>query len=33
MDLYYEDTDGAYFENKQWDELDKAGLVGKNHLH
>ena len=28
-DLYYEDTDSMYIENKHWDKLDKAGLVGK----
>ena len=27
--LYYEDTDSINIENKLWDELDKAGLVGK----
>ena len=26
--LYYEDTDGIDIENKHWDKLDKAGLVG-----
>ena len=31
-DLYYEDTDSMYIENKHWDKLDKAGLVGKNLL-
>ena len=31
-DLYYEDTDSRYIENKHWDKLDKAGLVGKNRL-
>ena len=29
IDLYYEDTDGMYFEIKQWVKLDKAGLVVK----
>ena len=29
-DIYYTDTDSLYIENKYWDELDKAGLVGKN---
>ena len=29
-DLYYKDTDSMYIENKHWDKLDKAGLVGKN---
>ena len=28
--LYYEYTDGMYVENKHWEKLDKAGLVGKN---
>ena len=28
-DLYYTDTDSLYIENKHWDKLDKAGLVGK----
>ena len=31
-DVYYNDTDSLYIENKQWDELNKAGLVGKNLL-
>ena len=31
-DLYYEDTDSMYIENKHWDKSDKAGLVGKNRL-
>ena len=31
-DLYCEDTDSMYIENKHWDKLDKAGLVGKNRL-
>ena len=31
-DLYYTDTDSLYTENKHWDKLDKAGLVGKNFL-
>ena len=31
-DLYYEDTDSMYIENKHWDKLDKAGLFGKNLL-
>ena len=30
--LYYTDTDCLYFENKRWDQLDKAGLVGRNLL-
>ena len=32
IDLYYEDTDSMYMENKYWDKLDKAGLFGKNLL-
>ena len=31
-DVYYTDTDSLYIENKQWDKLEKAGLVGKNLL-
>ena len=31
-DLYYEDTDSMYIENKHWDKLNKAGLFGKNLL-
>ena len=31
-DVYYSDTDSLYIENKYWDILDKAGLVGKNLL-
>ena len=31
-DFYYEDTDSMYIEDKHWDKLDKAGLVGKNLL-
>ena len=31
-DLHYEDTDSIYIENKHWDKLNKAGLVGKNLL-
>ena len=31
-DVYYTDTDSLYIENKHWDKLDKAGLVGKNRL-
>ena len=30
--VYYTDTDSLYLENKHWDKLDKAGLVGKNRL-
>ena len=31
-DLYNEDTDSMYIENKHRDKLDKASLVGKNSL-
>ena len=31
-DVYYTDRDSSYIENKQWNKLDKAGLVGKNRL-
>ena len=31
-DVYYTDMDSLYIENKHWDNLDKAGLVGKNLL-
>ena len=31
-DVYYSDIDSLYIENKHWDNLDKAGLVGKNSL-
>ena len=31
-DVYYGDTDSLYFENKHWDKLDKAGLVGRKLL-
>ena len=31
-DVYYTDTDSLYIENKHWDKLDKAGLVGKKLL-
>ena len=31
-DVYYTDTDSLYIENKYWDKLDKAGLVGKIRL-
>ena len=27
-DVCYTDTDSLYIENKHWDKLDKAGLVG-----
>ena len=29
-DVYYTDTDSLYIENKHWDKLSEAGLVGKN---
>ena len=31
-DVYYSDTDLIYIENKHWEKLDKAGLVGKVRL-
>ena len=31
-DVYYTDTDSLYIENKHWDKLEKAGLVGKGLL-
>ena len=31
-DVYYTDTDSLYMENKHWDNLDKAGVIGKNRL-
>ena len=31
-DVYFTDTDSLYIENKHWEKLDKAGLVGKNRL-
>ena len=31
-DVYYTDKDSVHIENKRWDKLDKAGLVGKNLL-
>ena len=31
-DVYYTDNDRLYIGHKRWDELDKAGLVGKNRL-
>ena len=31
-DVYYTDSYSLYIENKHWDNLDKAGLVGKNRL-
>ena len=31
-DVYYTDNDSIRIENKHWDKLDKAGLVGKKRL-
>ena len=31
-DVYYTGTDSLYIENKHWENLNKAGLVGKNLL-
>ena len=31
-DLYYTEKDSLIFENKHWDKLDKAGLVGKKNI-
>ena len=31
-DVYYTDTDSLYIENKHWENLDRAALVGKNLL-
>ena len=31
-ELFYTDTDSLYIENKHWDKLGKAGLVGRNLL-
>ena len=31
-DLYYEDTDSMYIENKHWNKLDEVGLFGKNSV-
>ena len=31
-DVYYTHTDTSNIENKHWDNLDKAGLIGKNRL-
>ena len=31
-DVYYTDTDSLYIENKHWDKLSEAGLLGKNLL-
>ena len=29
IDSYYGDTESLYRENKHWDKLDRAGLIGK----
>ena len=29
-DVFYTDTGSLYIENKHWNKLDEAGLVGKN---
>ena len=31
-DVYYTDTDSLFIENKHWDKLHEAGLVGKRLL-
>ena len=31
-DVYYTDADSVYIENKHWDKLNNAGLVGRNRL-
>ena len=31
-DVYYTDTDSFYIESRNWDKMNKAGLVGKNLL-
>ena len=31
-DVYYTDTDSLFIENKHWEKLEKAGLVGKGLL-
>ena len=31
-DVSFTDTDSLYIENKPWDKLDNAGLVGRNRL-
>ena len=31
-DLYYEDTNSMYIDNKLWEKMDQTGLVGKNRL-
>ena len=31
-DVYYTDTDSLYIDNKDWEKLDKASLVGKNRV-
>ena len=32
-DVYYTNTDSLYIENKHWEKLEEAGLVGKSLLH
>ena len=32
IDLYYENTDSNYIENKHWDKLDETGLVREFRL-
>ena len=32
IDVRYTDTDSLYIENKHWDKLNKANLIGKNLL-
>ena len=31
-DVHYTDTDSLYIDNKHWEELDEAALIGKNPL-
>ena len=31
-DVYYTDTNSLYIENRHWEKLDKAGLIGTNLL-
>ena len=31
-DVFYTDTESLYIENKHWDNIDKAGIVGKGLL-
>ena len=30
--VYYTDCDSLYIENRHWDKLDQAGIVGQNLL-